>query len=708
MPKSHSLEKLRDWVAAAQSGDKEAFSEVVKRCQDMAYGIAYALLGDAGLAQDAAQEAFIAAYLNLAALREPAAFPGWFRRVVIKHSDRERRSLKTSQPLDESAIPVATLPDPTHVLEAAEKNSEIYRAIAELPPIQKQIITLFYLRDYSQKEIQDFLELPISMIKKHLYTARKQLKGRLEMMIETQIQSNRPSQTGAFASEVQYLLALRTGDLEGFKAMVERQPDLLARRFETRSTRERHYWPLGGTSLHWAVVSGDEALLDFLLSRKVNLEAADRDDMTPLHTAVWTGREAIIKRLVAAGASLNVITKSGHTPLHFAAMRNYIGAANILIKAGAGVDLADKNGRTPLDWAVLKNAKSVIELMVAHGAEQPARATAPERSSTSVASIMETGIKILDLFAPLVRGGHNGILTPHSNVGSLVLVTELVLRMNALYGSQTICLGLDDEIFTSRDFQLVCRDAGVSNDVTVMFGNVSDSLEQRSAMLEVALAKADDLRNQGKEVFFLVLNQIALYEAVVTRLRGISTEGAADMTTVYFGDDSAGAEHELLADLDAVIGFDFGRAKQALYPAVDPINSRSHLLAEGKVSEAHQEIVAEARRLFRRHQDLKPIIESRGLDLLPHDDDRKIVARARRLDRFLTEPFHWTEPWTNLPGVHVTIDETLAGCRAILAGECDDMPEDTFYFVGTLAAAREKAKAGKTRGDSPWSVSANT
>ena len=137
MPKSRSVKELRDWVAAAQSGDKEAFSEVVKRCQDMAYGIAYAMLGDAGLAQDAAQEAFIAAYLNLAALREPAAFPGWFRRVVIKHSDRERRSLKASHPLDESVVPAASLPDPMRVLEASEKKSEIHRAIAELPATQR-------------------------------------------------------------------------------------------------------------------------------------------------------------------------------------------------------------------------------------------------------------------------------------------------------------------------------------------------------------------------------------------------------------------------------------------------------------------------------------------------------------------------------------------------------------------------------------------
>src|SRR4030095_482231 len=121
---------------------------------------------------------------------------------------------------------------------------------------------------------------------------------------------------------------------------------------------------------------------------------------------------------------------------------------------------------------------------------------------------------------------------------------------------------------------------------------------------------------------------------------------------------------------------------------------RSRLLQEGKVSKAHRELVAEARRFLRRHQDLQPIIESRGLDLLPKNEDRKTVERAGRLDRFLTQPFHWTEPWTNLPGVHVPLGETLEGCRAILAGGCDDMLEEAFYFVGTLADACEKAKAG--------------
>jgi F-type H+-transporting ATPase subunit beta len=311
---------------------------------------------------------------------------------------------------------------------------------------------------------------------------------------------------------------------------------------------------------------------------------------------------------------------------------------------------------------------------------------------------METGIKAIDLFAPLVRGGHNGILTPHSNVGTLVLVTELLLRMSALYGSHTICLGLDDEIFTSRDMQLLIGDAGINAAVSVVFGNVNDSVKRQSAMLELALAKAKDLQEQGKSVFFLVLNHIALYEAFVARLKATSKKDAGT-TAIYFGGETVGAEPGLLADLDAVITFDFGLAKRGLYPAVDPINSRSRLLQERKVSKAHQQIVAESRRLLRRHQDLQAIIESRGLDLLPKDEDRTIVERANRLERFLTQPFHWTEPWTNLPGVHVPLEETLAGCRAILGGECDDMPEEAFYFVGSLESARNKAKGVNTSGD---------
>jgi hypothetical protein len=135
--------------------------------------------------------------------------------------------------------------------------------------------------------------------------------------------------------------------------------------------------------------------------------------------------------------------------------------------------------------------------------------------------------------------------------------------MSVLYGTRTICLGLDDEIFTSRDMQLLLGDAGINDVVSVIFGNINDSVNRQSEMLELALAKGKDLREQRKPVFFLVLNHIALYEAFVARLEATSKEDT-DTTTIYFGGDTVGAEPEVLANLDAVITFDFGRAKRGL------------------------------------------------------------------------------------------------------------------------------------------------
>jgi RNA polymerase sigma factor (sigma-70 family) len=351
------VKDFRDSVVAAQGGDKEAFTKLVRRFQDMAYGVAYAMLGDAALAQDAAQESFIEAYLSLPTLREPVAFPGWLRRVVIKYSDRELRSRKPTVPLDEVGGLPTEADDPPTVLETLERRRTVHKAVAELPTTQRQIVTLFYLWDYSQKEIGEFLELSASAIKKHLFTARKKLKGRLETMVERQVQSSRPSRTDAFSNEVQYLLALRTGDLEGFKAVAERQPELLEMRFETRITPAGHYWPVGGTALHWAVVTGNEILLAFLRSRHVDVNITDKYGMTPLHTAVWMRQEAITQHLLAAGADPNAKNNEGQTPLHLAAMRNHGSATEILLQAGARADIADKSGRTPTDWALLKGAR---------------------------------------------------------------------------------------------------------------------------------------------------------------------------------------------------------------------------------------------------------------------------------------------------------------------------------------------------------------
>jgi RNA polymerase sigma factor (sigma-70 family) len=207
------VEELSDWVAQAQKGHYHAYSKIVQRFQDMAVGYSYALLGDMDLAEDAAQEAFINAFYNLSCLRNPAAFPGWLRRIVFTQANRlSRRKKLASVSLDKASEevsqydqnPVATS-DPLEVIESREVRDEVFAAIATLSDTQREVVTLFYISSYSYKEISTFLDLPISTVKMRLYQARKQLRERMITMIEDSLEQQRPSKDNAFVDRVMNL-----------------------------------------------------------------------------------------------------------------------------------------------------------------------------------------------------------------------------------------------------------------------------------------------------------------------------------------------------------------------------------------------------------------------------------------------------------------------------------------------------------------------
>jgi len=183
------MENLARLVGRARCGDLDAFAQIVRRFQDMAHGYAYAMLGDFHLAEDAAQEAFINAYLKLPDLREPAAFAPWFRRIVFKHCDRitRRKEVKTV-PLDE-ATPVAA--DATR---RTEMHEEVLEAIQKLPERQREATTLFYIDGYSQNEIAEFLEVPVTTVQKRLYDSRKKLKERMLDMVKETLKNNAPDE----------------------------------------------------------------------------------------------------------------------------------------------------------------------------------------------------------------------------------------------------------------------------------------------------------------------------------------------------------------------------------------------------------------------------------------------------------------------------------------------------------------------------------
>ena len=185
------MKELRQLVEQAQSGDLAAFGAMVRRFQDMAYGYAYSLLRDFHLAEDAAQEAFVQAYRDLPALRKPAAFPGWFRKIVFKHCDRLTRGKRPpTVPLEAALGQLSTERDPASDAVEREMKDRVLAEIEALPEDERLVTTLFYIDGYSHKDIAEFLEAPATTINNRLHASRKRLKKRMTAMVEDTLRSH--------------------------------------------------------------------------------------------------------------------------------------------------------------------------------------------------------------------------------------------------------------------------------------------------------------------------------------------------------------------------------------------------------------------------------------------------------------------------------------------------------------------------------------
>jgi F-type H+-transporting ATPase subunit beta len=739
------MDDLKVLVIAAQQGDKAAFNQVVLRFQDMAYATAYALLHDAVLAQDAAQEALIDAYLSLPHLREPAAFPGWFRRIVIKHADRQTRGRRVATYALEQIYDLRSpLPTPALALEQALLCEDVHAVINLLPQAQRLVTLLFYMEGYSQQEIADYLEVPLTAVKKRLFNARQNLKERMLYMVQDVVQSNRPSRDEQFAGKVAFFIAVKSNDFPQIKLLLKRDPSLVRAVTEAGMAPQGFYWPVGNTALHWAAAVDNQALLELLLTHGADINSQPKAGQpTPLHEAVHMGRLLVVDRLLAQGANPNLTAYRDQTPLHLAVHRNASTLAQKLIAGGAEVNRKDGFGRTPLAWALLYGRTAIADLLTAAGAPPsvsrqavatPVTAAQPrcvpvgshvlgrlldseghplDRAGTLDAAltlpihrpatstqppIFTTGIKIIDLLAPLKRGGQNALLSPMSGLGRMVLLSQLVYSMHTLHNGYTICLGLERRGYTAQDMLLYWRDNGadpqlVSERIVNVFARSHD---EALPAAETGLTIAEAFRAEGKEVLLLVDAELAMREGVTAYLKAnTAATPTSAITTLYWGDYTVGYEPTPLAGLDTALALERWRAEQALHPAIDPLRSRSVLVETGVVGDEHGRLVAELKRRFVRYAELDRILERLGEDALATLDDPcalQDARRVRRVHRFLTQPLPGLEFFTGLPGVHVSLADTLQGCRSILAGEVDELPEEAFYMTGTLAQVQEKAQ----------------
>ena len=201
------MEELTSLVTRARAGDLDAYGEIVRRFQDMGYGYAYSILNDFHLAEDVAQEAFIEAYRCLGNLREPAAFPGWFRRIVLKHCDRLTRGKRvTTVPLAAAAGTASDGRQPSQAAEDREMRQAVLQAIRSLPDAERTATTLYYINGYSQTDIAEFLEIPAGTVKSRLAASRNRLKQRMIHMVADELKSHPLSEQ--FPREIQELLSM--------------------------------------------------------------------------------------------------------------------------------------------------------------------------------------------------------------------------------------------------------------------------------------------------------------------------------------------------------------------------------------------------------------------------------------------------------------------------------------------------------------------
>ncbi len=345
-----------------------------------------------------------------------------------------------------------------------------------------------------------------------------------------------------------------------------------------------------------------------------------------------------------------------------------------------------------------------------------------------VTEMFETGIKVVDLLAPYAQGGKIGLFGG-AGVGKTVLIMELINNVALEHGGYSVFGGVGERTREGNDLYFEMMESGVlgangdwtNSQAALVYGQMNEPPGARARVGLSALTIAEYFRDtQGQDVLLFIDNIFRFTQAgsEVSALLGripsavgyqptLSTEMGAlqeritstkqgsitSVQAVYVPADDLTdpAPATTFAHLDATTVLSRQLASLGIYPAVDPLDSTSQILSPDVVGEEHYEVAREVQETLQRYKELQDIIAILGMDELS-DEDKLIVARARKIQRFLSQPFHVAEQFTGMAGKYVKLEDTIAGFQALISGEVDDLPEQAFYMVGTLDEAREKAE----------------
>jgi F-type H+/Na+-transporting ATPase subunit beta len=333
--------------------------------------------------------------------------------------------------------------------------------------------------------------------------------------------------------------------------------------------------------------------------------------------------------------------------------------------------------------------------------------------------MFETGIKVVDLLEPYTKGGKTGLFGG-AGVGKTVIIQELIHNIAKHHGGYSVFAGVGERTREGNDLYLEMTESGVLKNTSLVFGQMNEPPGARQRVALTALTVSEYFRDEGKDVLLFIDNIFrftqagsevsallgrmpsavgyqptlasemgALQERITSTKKGSITSIQAIYVPADDYTDPAPAT--TFAHLDATTELSRKISELGIYPAVDPLTSTSRILDPLIVGQDHYDVAQGVKRILQTYKDLQDIINILGIDELS-DEDKITVARARKIQKFLSQPFFVAEQFTNLPGKYVKLEDTIKGFKAIINGEYDDLPENAFYMVGTIEEAVEKAR----------------
>lgn len=347
----------------------------------------------------------------------------------------------------------------------------------------------------------------------------------------------------------------------------------------------------------------------------------------------------------------------------------------------------------------------------------PIHKLAPQlKDQSTKTEVFETGIKVIDLIAPITKGGKVGLFGG-AGVGKTVLITELINNIAKEHAGNSVFAGVGERTREGNDLYYEMAESGVLDKTSLVFGQMNEPPGSRLRVALSGLTIAEGFRDEGKDVLLFIDNIFRFTQAgsevsallgrlpsavgyqpnlaqemgsLQERITSTKTGSITSMQAVYVPADDLTdpAPATTFAHLDSTISLSRALTELGLYPAVDPLDSSSTILDPNIIGEEHYQVAREVQRVLQRNKDLQDIIAILGMEELS-DEDKQTVSRARRIQRFLTQPFHVAEVFSGIPGTYVPLKDTVAGFKEILDGKHDDKGEQAFYMKGKISEVKK-------------------